>query len=100
MLFRSTRSDLIVSILEKQPPALIDDTYGHPPALSRIFDKAFKKNTDERYQTARELLDDLNNLPYIEAVIKEASRLFPPGPINHRVSSHEDDIGGYTWKVI
>ncbi|CAG8660838.1 6827_t:CDS:2, partial [Paraglomus brasilianum] len=44
-------------------------------------------------------LDDLNNLPYIEAVIKEASRLLPPGPINYRVASHEDDIGGYRWKA-
>jgi cytochrome P450 len=43
--------------------------------------------------------DDLNKLVYLEAVIKEASRILPPGPVNHRVAEQDDEVGGYMLKV-
>jgi serine/threonine protein kinase len=58
----ATKSDVMVSILEREAPALKDDIHGHPPALRRIFEKALKKKSAERYQTAREFLDDLKDL--------------------------------------
>jgi len=58
----ATRSDMMVSILEREPPALKDDVLGHPAELRRIFNKTFQKRASERYQTARELLDDLKKL--------------------------------------
>jgi eukaryotic-like serine/threonine-protein kinase len=58
----ATKSDVIVSILEKEPPELKDVATDHTKALKWIFDKALKKIPDQRYQTARDLLDDLRML--------------------------------------
>ena len=59
-------------------------------------DPLFKDNPNGILQ-----LDDVNKkLDYLEAVIKEASRLYPPSPINQRVATQDDEIGGYKWKVI
>lgn len=57
----ATRSDVIVSILEKERPAL-ERGSTNSLTLERILDKALKKNREERYQTARELLNDLKSL--------------------------------------
>src|SRR5438552_1252578 len=57
-----TRSHLIVSILEKDPPPLRAEAIGVPEALEWIVTKALRKNREERYQTAKELLSDLEDL--------------------------------------
>lgn len=57
----ATKSDVMVSILAREPETL-DAISGQPPELKRILKKALSKNLDERYQTAKELLDDLTNL--------------------------------------
>ncbi len=53
-----TTSHTIVSILEKEPLALENV----PAELQRIVRKALTKDTDMRYQSARDLLIDLKNL--------------------------------------
>jgi len=53
-----TTSHTIVSILEKEPLAL----ESVPAELQRIVRKALTKDTDMRYQSARDLLIDLKNL--------------------------------------
>jgi eukaryotic-like serine/threonine-protein kinase len=53
-----TVSDTIVSILEKEP-CLIDNI---PDELQQIVRKLLTKNIDKRYQSAKDLLTDLNNL--------------------------------------
>src|SRR5262249_7194522 len=53
-----TTSHTIVSILEKEPLALENV----PPELQRIVRKALTKDSDMRYQSARDLLIDLKNL--------------------------------------
>ncbi|MGH9879939.1 MAG: protein kinase domain-containing protein, partial [Pyrinomonadaceae bacterium] len=58
----ATRSDVIASILEREPPPLRDDEREHAAALKWILHKALRKEKEERYQTARELLGDLKNL--------------------------------------
>ena len=58
----ATKSDVIVSILQKEPPALKDRTFSSEPALKRILQKALQKNVSERYQSAKDLLEDLKAL--------------------------------------
>jgi len=58
-----TSSHTIVDIIEKEPPLL--GTFGAdnvPPELQRIISKALAKKTDERYQTAKDMLIDLRSL--------------------------------------
>ncbi|MDX6612752.1 MAG: eukaryotic-like serine/threonine-protein kinase [Blastocatellia bacterium] len=58
-----TSSHTIVDILEKEPLLLSALGGGNvPPELQRIVSKALAKNTDERYQTAKDMLIDLRNL--------------------------------------
>jgi eukaryotic-like serine/threonine-protein kinase len=56
-----TPSHVVVSILETQPSPL---THEHemPKGLERIVGKALRKNREERYQTAKDLLLDLKSL--------------------------------------
>jgi serine/threonine protein kinase len=58
-----TSSHTIVDILEKEPAPLASiGARKVPPELQRIVSKALAKNTDERYQTAKDMLIDLRNL--------------------------------------
>jgi serine/threonine protein kinase len=56
----ATSADVIASILEREPPALPQRVAPEP--LEWIIGKALRKERDERYQTARELLSDLKGL--------------------------------------
>jgi serine/threonine protein kinase/Tol biopolymer transport system component len=58
----ATTSDVIVSILEHDPPPLTRYWSEAPAELQRIVTKALQKERDERYQTAKELLIDLKSL--------------------------------------
>ena len=40
----------------------ISFNYGAPPALELIIKKALRKNRDERYQTARDMMNGLRSL--------------------------------------
>jgi serine/threonine protein kinase len=55
----TTRSRLIVSILEKEPRSLSEIVENIPPALEWIVNKGLRKNREDRYQTAREFQNDL-----------------------------------------
>jgi serine/threonine protein kinase len=57
-----TTSDVIASILERQPPTLADTGVTAPPELEWILQKGLAKNRDQRYQTIREALIDLRRL--------------------------------------
>jgi eukaryotic-like serine/threonine-protein kinase len=54
-----TMNDSIAAILTKDPAPLIENT---PAELQRIFRKSLQKDTDERYQTVKDLQLDLKNL--------------------------------------
>jgi eukaryotic-like serine/threonine-protein kinase len=56
-----TPSDLIVAILERDPSP-IASTSVVPSELDWIIRKALRKDREERYQTARELLSDLRSV--------------------------------------
>jgi cytochrome P450 len=40
-------------------------------------------------------VEQLASLPLLEHVLKESLRLFPPAPMNHRVTSHDTELGGF-----
>src|SRR5437764_8215382 len=57
-----TPSDCIASILTTEPPPLSGVLANVPLKLESILQKALRKNSDERYQTIKEMLADLRNL--------------------------------------
>lgn len=59
---RSTKSDLIASILERQPPPLSLPEPEVATPFQRIVIKALRKDKEQRYQTAQELLTELTLL--------------------------------------
>jgi len=58
----TTAADLIASILKVEPPSLAPFGPGAPPELQHIVEKALRKDKRERYQTVRDMLDDLKGL--------------------------------------
>ncbi|HLN98618.1 MAG TPA: protein kinase [Pyrinomonadaceae bacterium] len=59
---KSTPSEVIAWILEREPPPLARFAREVPLELERIVDKALTKDREERYQTAKDLLVDLRRL--------------------------------------
>jgi serine/threonine protein kinase/Tfp pilus assembly protein PilF len=57
-----TPSDCIASILTTEPPPLSGVLPGVPLKLESILQKALRKNSDERYQTIKDMLADLRIL--------------------------------------
>src|SRR6476646_4211812 len=57
-----TPSDCIASILKSEPPPLSGVLSDIPLKLESILQKALRKNSEERYQTIKEMLTDLRNL--------------------------------------
>jgi serine/threonine protein kinase len=57
-----TITDIIVSIIDREPPPLSQSLSQAPPELERIVMKALAKSRDERYQTAKDLAIDLKRL--------------------------------------
>lgn len=53
-----TATEIIDSILKNEPKPLSSLV---PPKIAAIIDKCLKKNRDERYQTIREVLDELDD---------------------------------------
>jgi Tol biopolymer transport system component len=58
----ATTSDVIVSILEREPPPLAQLSPEAPAELQRIISKTLHKDREGRYQTAKDLLIDLKSL--------------------------------------
>jgi predicted ATPase/serine/threonine protein kinase len=57
-----TVSHIIIAILEKEPAPISVFVRDYPAEIERIIRKALRKNIAERYQTAKELLKDLQEL--------------------------------------
>jgi serine/threonine protein kinase len=93
-----TRSHTIVDILEKEPALLEISAKGKvPPELERIVSKALAKNTEERYQTAKDMLIDLRNLKKRLELDAEIERSISPhsdiasnrAPVTDSIATHQ-----------
>ncbi|MGI9069593.1 MAG: protein kinase domain-containing protein [Pyrinomonadaceae bacterium] len=58
----ATKSDMIASILEREPRPLSSHSPHLPPELWRIIKKALRKDREERYQTMKDFGLDVKNL--------------------------------------
>jgi serine/threonine-protein kinase len=68
----------ITAIVSREPAPLARYTRGVPLELERIVSKALKKDREERYQTARDLLIDLRSLKHRLEFEQELERALPP----------------------
>jgi len=73
----ATSSDLIVSILDREPLPLKRYLSEPPPELQRIVSKALRKDKEERYQVAKDLFLDLKSL---KQELEFAARLHHSAP--------------------
>ena len=81
-----TSTDVIVGITQKQPPPLARYAPDVPAELDWIVMKALRKDRDERYQTAKELLTDLRRLKQRLEFETELERSVPSGFAPSRIS--------------
>ncbi|HEX6730428.1 MAG TPA: protein kinase [Pyrinomonadaceae bacterium] len=58
----ATNTDVVVSVLEREPASLIDHLPRAPAELDRIVTKALRKNREQRYRAIKDLCLDLKNL--------------------------------------
>jgi serine/threonine protein kinase/Flp pilus assembly protein TadD len=87
----ATISDMIVSILERQPPTLATYRRLIPDTLEWIVSKALRKDREERYQTAKDLAIDLRRLKQSLEIDAELERSKHPGTGGRTTSA---DKGG------
>ncbi len=69
-------SDVLVAVLERDPPSLSMAVPGIPETVDFVVMKALTKERSERYQTSRELLTDLRRVSHR---LSAAAELEPPG---------------------
>ena len=81
-----TSTDVIVGITQKEPPPLARYAPNVPAELDWIVMKALRKDRDERYQTAKELLTDLRRLKQRLEFETELERSVPSGFAATRIS--------------
>jgi serine/threonine-protein kinase len=55
-------ADVIVALLEKEPPPLSDDALQVPQELQRLISRLLRRDRDERYQTMQTVWVDLKDL--------------------------------------
>ncbi|MCA9548939.1 MAG: SpoIIE family protein phosphatase [Myxococcales bacterium] len=81
--------DFLHALATKVPPPLYEVRPDVGPGLSAVVAKLLSKDPDDRYQSARGLLADLDELPRIEAALK-AGEPVPLGLHDARVGAEED----------
>jgi eukaryotic-like serine/threonine-protein kinase len=70
-----TASDLLVSILDREPAQLAERVPSIPAELQRIVRKALSKDREKRYHTIKDLALDLENLRWQLEISAELERL-------------------------
>ena len=76
---RPSRADMLTAILERDVPLLSQCVADVPPALERVVEKALRKNRDERYQSVRDLQQELRAIrSELDTAERVASGWRPP----------------------
>jgi eukaryotic-like serine/threonine-protein kinase len=73
----ATIADILVSILDKEPLPITRYSSDLPAELERIVSRCLAKQSEQRYQSAKELLADLKSLAADLAQPKAATKPFP-----------------------
>jgi serine/threonine-protein kinase len=84
-------SNVIVSILERQPPPISGSIPDAPAKLQAIVDRALAKDPEERYQTVDDLIDDLKRLRRrleLETGLEDSLR---PGHVGYPAASTDSN---------
>ncbi len=79
-----TTTDVLATILHREPPSLLLYSGDVPGELERIVEKALTKKREERYQLARELSLDLKRLKQRVELDAELERSITPEAQLHR----------------
>ncbi len=75
-----TATDVLVSILEREPAPLSERVTDVPLELQRIVKKALRKNREERYQTIQDMQSDLKQFRQeLSPTIQNYSSTTQPG---------------------
>ncbi len=88
----SSAKEIVAAILQTDPPPLARYLPGAPESLEWIVSKALVKDREERYQTAKEMLNDFKRLHRRLAVEHEMSR--QTASISSGLSSDSDGTLG------
>jgi serine/threonine-protein kinase len=91
-----TTSDVIVSLLDKEPVPLSSYSPEVPAELQRIVSKSLCKDREERYPVVKDLLIDLKSLRDELTFEAKLERSVPPGVSSKAVAS---GIGGQTVRT-
>lgn len=83
----ATTSDVIATILHREPPSLLLYRSDIPAELERIVEKALTKDREERYQLAKELSVDLKRLKQRLELEAELERSVTPDSDSRRTIS-------------
>jgi cytochrome P450 len=62
----------------------------HPRVMAELCDEL-----SARLRGGAPTLDDLSQLPLLDCVVKESLRLFPPAPLNHRITARDAELNEY-----
>jgi serine/threonine protein kinase/Tfp pilus assembly protein PilF len=88
-----TPSDCIAAILTTEPPPLSGVLPDVPPKLESILQKALRKNSDERYQTIKEMLAELRILKgKLEAETSFTQTKAHAGSIANKIQRHKQGV--------
>ena len=74
----ATKPDVLASILNREPPPMARYSSDVPETLEWIVSKTLRKDREERYQTAKELLTDVRSLKQRLEFEAEQERSVPP----------------------
>ena len=86
-----TPTDVVVAIVEKEPPTISQYLAAAPSELERIVRKALRKDTDERYQIVKEMAIDLRSLRKdLEADSQLDRSIAPAATAGSRTASGSD----------
>jgi serine/threonine protein kinase/Tol biopolymer transport system component len=87
-----TPTDVVVAIVEKEPPAISQTVAGAPGELERILKKALRKDRDQRYQIVKEMAIDLRSL---RKELEQAAQLdISAAPVQSRSSGVDTGSSG------